>query len=70
MGLINQIKVTRSRKINLGNYETADVFVELSSGNLNEKDDPDQVFVDLVNKINEYLDAEVNNVISERLKKK
>ena len=66
---ITQIKVAKARKINLGNYETSDSFVEITS-EVRLSDDPDQVFLDTVNKANEYLDAEIANVLKERLKKK
>lgn len=66
---ITQVKVAKTRKINLGNYETTDVFVELTY-EVKPYDEPDQVFVDTLNKANEYLDAEVANILKEKLSKR
>lgn len=64
---ITQVKVARARKINLGNYETSDVFVELTS---TVEGDVDQTFLDTVNKADEFLDAEVANVLKQKLSSK
>lgn len=63
---ITQVKVARARKINLGNYETTDVFVELTS---TVESDVDQTFLDTVNKTDELLDAEVANIVKSKIKR-
>lgn len=63
---ITQVKVARARKINLGNYETTDIFVEVTSS---VENDPDQTFLDTVNKADEYLDAEVANIVKSKMKR-
>lgn len=55
---ITKITVGRTRKVNLGNFENADVYVELEA-TVGNSDDPDQVYVNLINKADEYLDAKV-----------
>ena len=65
---ITKVVVGRSRKVNMGNYETQDVHVSLEA-QLVSGDDPDEVFVTLVNKCDEYVDAEAANLLKEKLKK-
>lgn len=62
---ITQIKVARARKIALRQYENTDVYVELTA-NVGEDEDPDKVFVDTMNKADEYLTLEVENVLESK----
>jgi len=49
----------------MGNFQNEDVYVELTSS-VGEDEDPDKVFVDTMNKADEYLVLEVENVIETR----
>lgn len=62
---ITEIKVARARKIALKQYENTDVYVEMTVS-VGDNEDPDEVFVNTMNKCDEYLAMEVENVLENR----
>jgi hypothetical protein len=58
---IEEIVVSRAQKVNIGNYQSSDVFVSLKSI-VGPNENPDDVFAALIQKADEYLDIEVGMV--------